>query len=368
MAAAAGVHSKQATTMDTCVRHGRAAHGSAVKGGALSLRQTGDSGVWGLKKNFALLELLERLQNGATNQSGIAEDTLKSMGEDESHTASMYCTVCATHLCAECSQLTHSTRTLAKHRRVPLADKPHEKTLCLQHQVHAIEFVCLEEPCTTGPLMCCVCKEYGKHQGHKHAVLETEANQIRASILDMAHCIRSFTEEVSDYSRKLVGIVQQIEGGEQIVEDGVGMAHTEHSARSCVRAYFADLHETLCRQEEMALSVVDAHVRERLIWLRQQQEDMTILLSQVSTACLHCEKTLQQDDCRVVLAKQEINCLLETLQKQQHQFTELADHIQLDAGIPVTFTKDNRVHIGPKMEIRVVTLGLGWSREDHYPL
>ncbi|KAG1971093.1 ADP-ribosylation factor [Pimephales promelas] len=333
--------------------------------------ELGDSGVWGLKKNFALLELLERLQNGASHQSGMSEDSLREMGEcvircdeDETHTASMYCTVCATHLCAECCQLTHSTRTLAKHRRVPLADKPHEKMLCPQHQVHAIEFVCLEDGCLPGPLMCCVCKEYGKHQGHKHAVLEGEANQIRGSILDMAHCIRTFTEEVSEYSRKLVGIVQQIEGGEQIVEDSMGMAHTEHvpgtaeSARSCVRAYFADLHETLCRQEEMALSVVDAHVRERLIWLRQQQEDMTILLSQVSTACLHCEKTLQQDDCRVVLSKQEINRLLETLQKQQQQFTELADHIQLDAGIPVTFTKDNRVHIGPKMEIRVVTLGL----------
>lgn len=58
--------------------------------------------------------------------------------------------------------------------------------------------------------------------------MEPEANQIRASILDMAHCIRTFTEEISDYSRKLVGIVQHIEGGEQIVEDGVGMAHTEH--------------------------------------------------------------------------------------------------------------------------------------------
>ncbi|GLD51762.1 E3 ubiquitin-protein ligase TRIM23 [Lates japonicus] len=416
-AAAAGINKQGAVaTMEPCIRYGRGASGNTVKvlecgvcedvfslqgdkvprlllcghtvchdcltrlplhGRAVrcpfdrQVTELGDSGVWGLKKNFALLELLERLQNGATNQSGMAEDALKGMGEciircdeDESHTASMYCTVCATHLCAECSQLTHSTRTLAKHRRVPLADKPHEKTLCPQHQVHAIEFVCLEEACQSGPLMCCVCKEYGKHQGHKHAVLETEANQIRASILDMAHCIRTFTDEVSEYSRKLVGIVQQIEGGEQIVEDGVGMAHTEHvpgtaeSARSCVRAYFADLHETLCRQEEMALSVVDAHVRERLIWLRQQQEDMTILLSQVSTACLHCEKTLQQDDCRVVLAKQEINCLLETLQKQQHQFTELADHIQLDAGIPVTFTKDNRVHIGPKMEIRVVTLGL----------
>ncbi|MGH0181102.1 UNVERIFIED_CONTAM: hypothetical protein FKN15_005957 [Acipenser sinensis] len=333
--------------------------------------ELGDSGVWGLKKNFALLELLERLQNGASNQSGTSEDTLGGSGEriircdeDENHIASMYCTVCATHLCRDCSQLTHSTRTLAKHRRVPLADKPHEKTLCLQHQVHAIEFVCLEEPCHACSLMCCVCKEYGKHQGHKHAVLEAEANQIRASILDMAHCIRTFTDEISEYSRKLVGIVHQIEGGEHIVEDSIGMAHTEHvpgtaeSARSCVRAYFADLHETLCRQEEMALSVVDVHVREKLIWLRQQQEDMTILLSQVSTACLHCEKTLQQDDCRVVLAKQEITRLLETLQKQQQQFTELADHIQLDASIPVTFTKDNRVHIGPKMEIRVVTLGL----------
>lgn len=49
----------------------------------------------------------------------------------------------------------------------------------------------------------------------------------------MAHCIRTFTDEVSDYSRKLVGIVQQIEGGEQIVEDGVGMAHTEHVSQWC---------------------------------------------------------------------------------------------------------------------------------------
>lgn len=87
--------------------------------------------------------------------------------EDEAHVASVYCTVCATHLCADCSQLTHSTKTLAKHKRVPLADKPHEKTMCSQHQVHAIEFVCLEEGCQASPLMCCVCKEYGKHQGHK---------------------------------------------------------------------------------------------------------------------------------------------------------------------------------------------------------
>ncbi|XP_077944912.1 E3 ubiquitin-protein ligase TRIM23 isoform X2 [Gasterosteus aculeatus] len=466
-AAAAGVNKQGAVaTMEPCIRHGRGPHGSTVlecgvcedvfslqgdkvprlllcghtvchdcltrlplHGRAVrcpfdrQVTELGDSGVWGLKKNFALLELLERLQNGATNQSGMAEGYLKGVGEciircdeDESHTASMYCTVCATHLCAECSQLTHSTRTLAKHRRVPLADKPHEKTLCPQHQVHAIEFVCLEEACQSGPLMCCVCKEYGKHQGHKHAVLETEANQIRASILDMAHCIRTFTDEVSEYSRKLVGIVQQIEGGEQIVEDGVGVAHTEHvrlfrlkrersrpfrlltssppsppagprhgGERPVLRASVlrgpprdpvpagGDGAKRGGRSRPGAPHLAEAAAGghdhpavaglHRLHALREnpaagRRRDAPPPSGRRTSGTVMRVRVRVQDDCRVVLAKQEINCLLETLQKQQHQFTELADHIQLDAGIPVTFTKDNRVHIGPKMEIRVVTLGL----------
>lgn len=37
--------------------------------------------MWGLKKNFALLELLERLQNGASSQLSMAEDALTGMGE-----------------------------------------------------------------------------------------------------------------------------------------------------------------------------------------------------------------------------------------------------------------------------------------------
>ncbi|EDM10263.1 tripartite motif protein 23, isoform CRA_b [Rattus norvegicus] len=41
----------------------------------------GDSGVWGLKKNFALLELLERLQNGHIGQYGAAEEALGISGE-----------------------------------------------------------------------------------------------------------------------------------------------------------------------------------------------------------------------------------------------------------------------------------------------
>ena len=37
--------------------------------------------------------------------------------ENEAHLAVVYCTTCGTHLCEQCSETTHSTRTLAKHRR-----------------------------------------------------------------------------------------------------------------------------------------------------------------------------------------------------------------------------------------------------------
>ena len=42
-------------------------------------------------------------------------------------------------------------------------------------------------------------------------------------------------------------------------------------------------------------------------------------------------------------------------------FFFLSRSASLDPSIPVTFTRDNRVHIGPKMEMRVVTLGLDQS-------
>jgi len=47
----------------------------------LSSSKIGDSGVWGLKKNFALLELLERLQNGPAGQCGTAEEDIGLSGE-----------------------------------------------------------------------------------------------------------------------------------------------------------------------------------------------------------------------------------------------------------------------------------------------
>ena len=61
---------------------------------------------------------------------------------------------------------------------------------------------------------------------------------------------------------------------------------------------------------------------------------------------------------QVIQARRNILSLLDTVQEQRQQFTDLAELCSEDPGIPVAFTKDNRVHIGPKMEMRVVALGL----------
>ena len=66
----------------------------------------------------------------------------------------------------QCSDTTHGTRTLAKHRRIPLSEKPREKPKCPNHTSHVTEFTCLEKECESSPLMCYICKDYGRHKGN----------------------------------------------------------------------------------------------------------------------------------------------------------------------------------------------------------
>ncbi|KAK3755616.1 hypothetical protein QZH41_017613, partial [Actinostola sp. cb2023] len=290
-----------------------------------------DSGVWGLKKNFALIELLEKLQvpTGPLKTSEEETDGRIRCDENDDHKASVYCTVCGTDLCFACAEFIHSTKTLTRHRRIPLSEKPREKPKCPLHSTHVIEFTCLEEGCRENSLMCFVCKDYG-------SILNSDVPVIIIALL----------------------------GGEVIQENeqGIPIQHhvqgTAEDARYRVRAFFDDLRETVNRQEEAGIAVVDNYVREKLFSLRQQQEDMAVLISQVNSVCLECEKSLQRTDAEVIQARNNIHSLLETGQEQQQQFIDVAQLCNTDCGIPVAFTKDNRVHIGPKMEMRAVALGL----------
>ena len=53
----------------------------------------------------------------------------------------------------------------------------------------------------------------------------------------------------------------------------------------------------------------------------------------------HLASACFQDDTKVVLSKPEVIMMVETVQKQQQQFSDLPEHIPLDPHIPITFTK-----------------------------
>lgn len=374
----------------------------------------GESGVWSLKKNFALVELLERLDNerrteaerrqvlGGTGQRTPRLDLKKealekekllsvSCDENETHTAVIYCTVCQTNLCLECSEETHSTRTLARHTRIPLSEKPKENPRCEWHPSHSVEFACMEESCQNhglSPLMCFICKDYGRHAKHKHVLLEAEAEGVRITINSALNHMQKFSEEISETAIRISEVIDEIKGTTSSTStiNGVDTSQPSSSqellnrpsfsstssssvgtaeiARDKVRSYFTNLREALERQEVAALTVIDTHVRERLCSLKQQQEDLTLVQSQIAAVSHQMEVVLREDNASVVQARAEVSVLLSNLQRQQQLFTEIPSTSEqqfTDPSIPVTFTRDNRVHIGPKMEMRVVTLGLDQS-------
>jgi tripartite motif-containing protein 23 len=334
----------------------------------------GNNGVWELKKNFALIELIERVQSQESSASFSTAffDKERELSvpcdEVDEHAAVLYCMVCGTHLCQPCSEQTHSTRTLAKHKRIPLSEKPREKPVCPYHTSHVMEFTCQQLECAASPLMCYICKDYGRHKGHQNNLLELEAESVRSHMSTAVQKMKKFMEEMGETNRNLEKVLGEIKGmeaymrpsspgsGQDSLENEPG---TAESARRRVRAYFQSLRDQLCVQEVAALTVVDTHVRERVCSIRQQEEDIATVLSQVAEVCIQCDRLARQDDARVVLAAQEINQLLESVETQQQHFSDYCpDQLNLDPSIPITFTKDNRVHIGPKIEMRVVTLGL----------
>ncbi|MCL4130356.1 UNVERIFIED_CONTAM: hypothetical protein GTU68_037851, partial [Idotea baltica] len=83
---------------------------------------------------------------------------------------------------------------------------------------------------------------------------------------------------------------------------GESWGGTAEEARVRVRLYFDQLKEVLQQQESVALRALDTHIRERICSIRQQQEDIASLLSQMVSVVMDGERVMQQDDGRLVLA------------------------------------------------------------------
>ncbi|XP_066600826.1 E3 ubiquitin-protein ligase TRIM23-like [Prorops nasuta] len=308
------------------------------------------TGIYSLKKNFALIELLERLQESNHEQMLVLEtERLRSnqcCDEDEAHTAVLYCTICLTHLCKACDVLTHSSKTLGKHKRVPLSEKPKEKPKCPVHVTHAAEFTCTQEGCHNA-LMCYLCKDYGRHNTHKHAQVEVEAENIRKSIIAAMQKMTHFMESIRDTTHRIEAVAQDLEG--RAIED----------ARQKVHQHFEELRALLAKQENAAITYVETETKGRLYALRQQQRDLATTRAQIAAACIQCESILDSDDWNLLSSIEKFKEVLNSLQQQQQNYAQLGpDFLTPESSIPITFTKDNRVHIGTKIDMRVVILGL----------
>ncbi|KAK2711746.1 E3 ubiquitin-protein ligase TRIM23-like isoform X2 [Artemia franciscana] len=330
----------------------------------------GPSAVWSLKKNFALLELLEKLQiverernvQEATNSHSSYPGPSIACDEEETHVASVFCTVCLTNLCAECSDMTHNTRTLMKHLRIPVSERPRQRPKCQYHSLHFVEFVCLEKSCVDSPLCCFICKDYGRHKGHMHGLIETEAEKLRLSVASAISTGKDVGDRLQESIRKLETVASQFEGSSAysppVLTETVTIGSAE-AARLHIQAYFRELHDMLNMQENAALLTVDSYIREKLCFIRQNHEDLSVVVSQISEICQELEKTLQADEIQLAVSSSAIATAIAAIDDRQSEFSERRlEQLQPDASIPITFTKNNRVQIGPKVEARVITLGL----------
>jgi tripartite motif-containing protein 23 len=51
--------------------------------------------------------------------------------------------------------------------------------------------------------MCLLCRDYGRHQNHRHSLLETEAAQLRQQMIDGLADFRRFTVDLLDWGGRV---------------------------------------------------------------------------------------------------------------------------------------------------------------------
>ncbi|KAG7212069.1 hypothetical protein KM043_012424 [Ampulex compressa] len=285
--------------------------------------------VYSLKKNFALIELLEKLEQSNEEKALVLErerlQSSQSCDEDDTHTAVLYCTVCATHLCEECDIATHSSKTLGKHKRVPLSEK---------------------EGCHYS-LMCYRCKDYGRHSVHKPALVEVEAENIKKSVVTALQKMTQFMQSMRDTGLRIESVIQELESW--AIED----------ARQRVQQHFEKLRAMLAKQEKAAVTRVDAEINGRLCQLRQNQREINTARSELADVFIQCESILDSEDWELLDNAVLVKEVLSKLEQQQQHYAQLGpDFLMPESSVPIIFSRDNRVHIGRKNDMRVVILGL----------
>jgi tripartite motif-containing protein 23 len=207
--------------------------------------------------------------------------------------------------------------------------------------------------------MCIICKDYGTHRGHRHNLVTLEAEKARTLLLGALQRVQTFSQDVQTASEHIARVIDEIQCLGISNTDASERQGTAEDARQRVRNHFAQMREVLLRQEEAGLELVSKYVDERLQSFHEHRNMLAALVAQITRAATECGQTLSSDDIRIIEMKPNVLSLLDSVLQQQEQLTGLIADVRLaDPAIPVAFGRDNTVHIGSNVEMRVLVLGL----------
>ncbi|VDN84751.1 unnamed protein product [Brugia pahangi] len=130
------------------------------------------------------------------------------------------------------------------------------------------------------------------------------------------------------------------------------------TARRQVEAHFRRLREELELQEQTAMARLDAHVADRIEALRQHQQELAFITSQVTAVSAQLQESSEMDDARLIEQQADLIKMLDAVRTHQSDIASAPSGLSLDTRIPFSFTADNRIHMGSNVDIRLVILGL----------
>ena len=145
----------------------------------------GKSGVVGLKKNFALLEVLKALANPEPSRA-----TQSKCPECDS-SSQTFCAQCpgTPALCFSCFSALHTTPKRKTHILSQLTER--QALICLEHNEEC-KLYCL----TDNVLVCLICAQFGVHKGHSIDPIATAAKILRSRVRE--------AQEQTDFKRAIV--------------------------------------------------------------------------------------------------------------------------------------------------------------------
>jgi tripartite motif-containing protein 23 len=130
-----------------------------------------------------------------------------------------------------------------------------------------------------------------------------------------------------------------------------------------VRRHFNSLRSQLSAQEQTALGVINEHVAEKLTGLNELFTSVAQLAQQLRAACVQLDATARASDAMLVENGDDIERAVLAATRaaaDMHVGVNARLHTSTSPAraLPLMFTRDNRVHIGASVDVRVLMLGL----------